>query len=121
MKRELLVMCAAVLIGGTALAAEPLASFFGNTLIVKDAKGERKMWYKPDHTFNGSAPGGRTFAGTWSVKGDQLCSIRTEPAPEPGHGEWCRPLPGDKKPGDTWEGKNRQGEPVTFSLMAGQQ
>ena len=108
-----------MLLIGPALAEEPLAAFFGNTLVVKDAKGERKMWYRPDHTFTGVDQTGQKTAGSWEIKDNQLCMARTEPPPEAGHGNHCRPVPAGKKVGDSWEGTNREGQPVSFKLVAG--
>jgi len=119
MKRIMLGTCLALFALSPAFAEEPLAAFFGNTLIVKDAKGERKMWYRPDHSYTGVDQGGKKTAGTWDIKDNQICTQRTEPPPEQNHGPHCKPIPTGKKVGDSWDGVNHDGQPVTYRLVAG--
>jgi hypothetical protein len=56
-------------------ASDPMAGFYGNTVVVVDAKGlESHINYNADHTFTGVAPAySYHFQGTWELKGDQLC------------------------------------------------
>jgi hypothetical protein len=121
MKRVLLAFCCVAFSADAALAEEPLAPFFGNTLVVRDDRGERKMWYKPDHTYSGvDVQSGVTISGTWEIKDNQLCTMRLVPKPEPSYAGWCRPVPAGKKIGDSWDGTNREGLPMSYRLVSGQ-
>ena len=120
MRRILLALGCLMLGAGAALAEEPLAPFFGNTLVVKDDRGERKMWYKPDHTYTGvDVQSGVTISGTWEIKDNQLCTTRLVPKPEPSYASWCRAVPVGKKIGDSWDGTNNAGLPMSYKLVGG--
>ena len=56
-------------------ASDPMAGYYGNSVVVIDAKGiESHVYYNADHTFTGVAPAySYHFQGTWELKGDQLC------------------------------------------------
>ena len=56
-------------------AADPMANYYGNSVVVVDGKGlESHVYYNADHTFTGVAPAySYHFQGTWELKGDQLC------------------------------------------------
>jgi hypothetical protein len=67
-------MSAAALADDTA-ASDPMAGYYGNTVVVVDAKGlESHTYYSADHTFTGVAPAySYKYQGTWEMQGDQLC------------------------------------------------
>lgn len=95
-----------------------MASFFGNTVISKNAMSEAHIHYKADHTFDGSASsmmGSMDLKGTWKIddKG-QLC--RTYDTPPPGvTNPLCTPIAAHKV-GDTWTAADR-----TITLVEGVQ
>lgn len=69
------------------LPADPMAAYYGNTLISLDGGIESFTYFKPDHTFTGKVPAyGFTYQGTWSFDGEKLCRI------------YDPPLPGEKNP-----------------------
>ena len=90
-----------------ALAAEdPMANFYGNTVISKSANGQSRTHYKKDGTLDAalSGPmGSINLAGTWKVddKG-QLCRTYSNPPPMlPIPNPFCTPW-ASHKVGDTW-------------------
>ena len=107
--------------GLPAYAADPMAGYYGNTLVVTTPKGERKVSYKADHTYASVDGEGKTSTGTWEVKGSDLCMTRLQPPPDKDRaGAHCRPLAADKKAGDSWENTNDEGRKMSFKLIAGQ-
>lgn len=103
----------------SAFAADPMAGYYGNTLVVSGPKGERKMMYNADHTYSSTDAEGKAASGTWEVKGAELCTTRLQPPPDKPNDAHCRPLAADKKAGDSWQAPGRNGETMTFKVVAG--
>jgi hypothetical protein len=101
--RRILLGIAALALSATAAFAgdEVLASRFGNTTITTDPSGmSTKIYYNADHTFTGVA-GDTHPAGTWEIKGSQICLTFTAD-PVPGYpNPICSPV-ADHKVGDSW-------------------
>jgi len=119
MKRFLLTVAVLALSGGAALAADPLANYYGNTLVVNGPDGAFKIWYKADKTYTGLNASGVKISGTWAVAGDQICVTQTSPAPAAGQEKHCGGVAPDKKVGDTWQNTWNDGKTYTQSLVAG--
>lgn len=69
------------------ISADPMAAYYGNTLVSLDGGIESFTYFNADHTFTGKAPAyGFTYQGTWSFEGDTLCRV------------YDPPLPGEKNP-----------------------
>jgi hypothetical protein len=60
----------------TPSAADPMAGYYGNSVVVIDSKGlESHTYYKADHTFTGVAPAySYNYQGSWEITADgKLC------------------------------------------------
>ncbi len=120
MKRMILGVVAAGLLSASALAADPMAGYFGNTLVGSDSKGgTSKWWYKADKTYSAVDPQGNKSSGTWAYADGQLCATQKNPAPAAGKEKNCGAVGSDKKVGDSWETKSTQGETYTLKIVAG--
>lgn len=101
---------------GVALA-DPMASRYGNTTVITNAKGEvTKLFYDEGGTFTGVSPQGE-FKGTWAIADGAICLTQTEPAPPADAQPICNPV-SEHAVGDKWElGEGDQ--KVTIELVAG--
>ena len=115
--RILLGAVAALALSATAAFAgdEVMATRFGNTTITSDASGmSSKIYYEADHSFTG-VQGEQQLAGTWAVKGSQVC-LTFSSEPPPGYpNPICTPV-SNRAVGETW-----QAGPFTVQLVAGHQ
>jgi hypothetical protein len=123
MKTILMAATVLALAASPALAGDdPMAGYYGNTVIATSAMGESHIHYKADHTVDGtlsSMMGSFNIKGTWAIddKG-QLC--RTFEQVPPGMpNPTCLPLEAHK-PGDTWT-VSVNGQSRTLSMKAGLQ
>lgn len=87
-------------------ADDPMANFFGNTVISKSANGESHTHYKKDGTLDAtlSSPmGSVTLTGTWKIsdKGELCRTYDNPPAMLPIPNPLCTPW-GPHKVGDSW-------------------
>lgn len=114
------VMASCMSLGVALAAGDPMAHFYGNTLIAKDNDGNAtKIWYSADNTFK-TAMGDQQTKGTWQVKGEEVCVTQTEPAPAADQpNPFCFATPEPHKVGDTWTVNDPDGTPVTLTLQAG--
>lgn len=127
------VTASAVSLGLAFAADDPMASYYGKTLVVKDANGsETSVWYSADNTYH-SAMGAQTAKGTWSIKDNKFCVTQTDPVPAaaPGAapaagsagnmaaGPACFPVPEAHQVGDTWTVTNPDGSKAALTLKAG--
>lgn len=115
--RVLLGAVAALALSATAALAgdEVLASRFGNTTITTDASGQSsKIYYEADHSFTG-VQGDQQLAGTWAVKGSQVCLTFTSDAPPGYPNPICTPV-SNHAVGETWTAG-----PFTVQLVEGHQ
>jgi hypothetical protein len=119
MKRFLLTVAVLAFSAGAALAADPLANYYGNTLVVTGPDGMFKIWYKADKSYTGLDAKGAKISGTWAVTGDQICVSQTSPAPAAGQQKNCGNVAADKKVGDTWQNTWSDGKKYSQSLVAG--
>jgi len=115
--RILLGAIAALALSATAVLAadDVMASRIGNTTITTDASGmSSKIYYEADHSFTG-VQGDLQLAGTWAVKGSQVC-LTFSSEPPPGYpNPICTPVSA-RNVGDSWTSG-----PFTVQLVEGKQ
>jgi hypothetical protein len=106
---------AAAMMAGPALAADPMASAYGNTVVITYGDGTAvSLFINEDGTYTGSSPMGES-AGTWAISGGQTCFTQTSPqAGEPSCSKTV-----NKGVGDTWQATGQGGAPVTVTIQAG--
>ena len=112
-----------VLVSGAALADDPMANTYANTVTTKSAKTGQSgtLLFNADgsYTANTSGPDGKPFSyqGKWMLKdnGAAICLSPTLPKPPPTS---CSPLV-KHAVGDSWTVANDQGESFAVSLTAG--
>jgi len=116
--RILLGAVAALALSATAALAggdDVMATRFGNTTITSDASGaSTKIYYEADHSFTG-VQGEQQLAGTWEVKGSQVCLTFSSDAP-PGYPNPICTAVSAHNVGDSWTSG-----PFTVQLVAGHQ
>jgi hypothetical protein len=103
-------------------ADDPMASRYGNTLVIKGPDGKEviRLYYDADGAMSTKMPDGKTSKGTWKMEGDKICVTQTEPAPPPEMAKpQCTPFTGARKVGDTWEVPRPDGTKVTATLQSG--
>jgi hypothetical protein len=107
-------------------AADPMAGVYGNTVVVTNAKGEvSKIWINKDGTYKAAAANGQAGTGKWVVKDNntKYCVTpdlpATAPAGTPAPKESCSEFHGGKKPGDKWQQKDAEGQPISVEVKAG--
>jgi len=111
------------LVSGAALADDPMANTYANTVTTKSAKTgiSGTLLFNADGSYsaNTTGPDGKPLAyqGKWMLKdnGAAICLSPTLPNPPPTS---CSPLV-KHAVGDTWTVANDQGESFTVSLTAG--
>lgn len=105
---------AATMLAGPALA-DPMASTYGNTVVVTYGDGTTvNIYVNEDGTYTGSSPMGES-AGTWTASGGQTCF--TQSSPEPGEPSCSQTV--SKNVGDSWQSTGQGGAPVTVTIQAG--
>lgn len=101
-----LVLSAALLFAASvpAFADDQMANYYGNTVVVTDAKGGvTHTHYNADHTFDGVATAsGFHYKGTWEITGGQLCHTFDPPLPGIANPK-CNPV-GPLNVGQSWTG-----------------
>ena len=105
-----------------ALAADdPMASRYGNTLVIKGADGKEviRLYYDQGGALSTKSADGKTTKGVWKLDGDKICVTQTEPAPPPEMKPQCTPFTGAHKVGDTWEVTRPDGTKLTATLQQG--
>ena len=125
--RVLALAGAAMLYAGAALADDPMAMTYGNTITTKDrATGQTStLLFNQDMSYTGktTGPNGQplNYGGTWTLKDDgkTICLAPTVPAgtanpPTPS----CSPLQ-KHNVGDSWSVTNDQSHTYDVSLTAG--
>lgn len=63
-------------------AGDPFATYYGNTVVVANAKGERSVLINEDGTYSQKLPDGTTATGKWAIDGDKGCFTADNPAPD---------------------------------------
>jgi hypothetical protein len=116
-----MLLLAAVLLAaplGVQAASAPksdVSAAFGNTVLTIDPDGRtRKIWLQPDGTWTGLSRRGRDLAGTWKIKGEQVCLSQSKPRLP---GSMCERFPTD--PGQVIEAKDPTGKAVQLKLVKG--
>ena len=115
--------CAFVFVKSAALADDPMANTYANTVTTKSAKTgvSGTLLFNADGSYsaNTTGPDGKPFAykGKWMLKdnGAMICLSPTLPNPPPAS---CSPLQMHAV-GDSWNVTNDQGESFAVSLTAG--
>lgn len=123
--RATLIVAGLAALGGFTLvfaaeAGDPFATYYGNTIIAKNAKGDtERRSLAADHSFVGANTDGTPVKGTWQMKGgDQICYTVTEPAPKADQANPACTAFAPHKIGDTWT-ENRGGESWSVTLQTG--
>ncbi len=103
--RLVLVSAAALAFAVSAASAadDPMANYYGNTLIVIDGKGlESHTVYTADHNFTGVAPAySYHYQGTWEIAADGKLCRTFNPAPPGITNPDCTPFESHAV-GDKW-------------------
>ena len=95
-----------------ALAADdPMASRYGNTVVITgpDGKEVGRIYYDADKKASRKMADGSEVKGTWALEGNKLCFSQTAPAPKPEEAKQCSDFPGSKNVGDSWDVVTPQG------------
>lgn len=89
----------------------------GNTVVMTAADGAKMEFrHAADGTVKVKLPDGSEDNATWKVDGNTLI----ETSGKDGKEYKFDISGGDRKVGDKWEGKDADGNPVSFELVAGQ-
>ena len=76
-------------------AADPMASRYGNTIVISgpDGKEVGRVYYDADHKVVRKLADGKEVKGTWAMEGANLCFTQTDPAPAtPAEAKQCTPF-----------------------------
>jgi hypothetical protein len=123
MKKVALAFAVVALTGGVALADDPMANTYDNTVVVTNAKGEvSKIHFGADKSYTTMGADGQTVKGTWALaEGDsKICYTQVEPAPAPDMAQpACAPFLGKRDVGTKWEQAGTDGQNVSVELVAG--
>jgi len=125
--RMLALAGAAVLLAGTALADDPMANVYGNTITTKDrATGiSSSLTFNQDMSYAGKTTGANgqpvSYTGTWMLKdgGKTICLTPNIPAGTPNApGPSCSPL-STHNVGDSWTVTTDGNQTYDVTLTAG--
>jgi hypothetical protein len=99
---------ASMLWTGAALANDTMDAMIGSSVVYSYAGGATiTAYYAADGSYTTDSAG----AGTWTMNGDELC-IKTDDGKS-----GCTTLASGKSKGDTWQGVDAFGNPVTISIQ----
>lgn len=108
-------MVAALALAGP-VAADPMASFYGNSVKITYPNGQSATLHvKEGGAYDLMLPDGSKASGVWAMEGDQFCTTRMTPAPAP---KQCRPAMA-RNVGDKWDEDSPNGK-VSYEMVAGQ-
>lgn len=108
-------MVAALTLAGAA-AADPMQSFYGNSVKITYPNGQgATLMVEEGGAYRLKLPDGTLAGGVWAIEGDQFCTTRTTPAPAP---KQCRPAAA-RAVGDKWDEDTPNGK-VSYEMVAGQ-
>ena len=100
---------------GPALAADPMATAYGNTVLITYSDGTQvKLYIDEGGSYTGESPQGQS-SGSWAISGGQTCFTQQAPEATPPS---CGPTV-SKNVGDTWQGTGQGGAPVTITIVQG--
>jgi hypothetical protein len=108
------VLVAFFAFSGVALASDPFANYYENTVTVTNASGARTVLINADGSYSQTLPDGTTANGTWKLDGDKGCFMSGAEGAEP----YCVPADAHAV-GDTWELTAPDGTKETATLTAG--
>jgi hypothetical protein len=109
------IAAAIFMAAGPALAADPMSSAYGNTVVITYGDGTTvKLYIDEGGTYTGDGPTGAT-SGSWAISGGQTCFTQQSPEAAPPS---CGPTV-SKSVGDSWQGTGQGGAPVTVTIQAG--
>jgi hypothetical protein len=93
-------------------ADDPMASRYGNTVVITgpDGKEVGRIYYDADKKVSRKMADGSEVKGTWALEGTKLCFAQTAPAPKPEEAKQCSDFPGAKNVGDSWDVVTPQGK-----------
>lgn len=118
MKRILAAVAVAAFGASLAIAADdPMASRYGNTVVITgpDGKEVGRIYYDADKKTTRKMADGSEASGTWSLEGNDLCFTQTAPAAA---AKQCQPFSGAKAVGESWDVTTPQGK-VKATLTKG--
>lgn len=104
------VLVALIAFTGAAMA-DPFSNFYGNTVKVSGAAGERLVYIDEGGTYSQKLPDGSTAEGKYEVNGDTACFLG-------GEQPYCVPAEA-RDVGETWELTAPDGSTETATLVAG--
>jgi len=114
-----------VMAATAALADDPMANTYANTIVSKDSKGmSSSLYFNQDGTYTMKATGPNgapmTIPGKWSLKdeGKTICLVTAAPPNTPPAPPSCSALQ-THNVGDTWTVTNDQNQSYTVTLTSG--
>ncbi|HUD52622.1 hypothetical protein, partial [Parvibaculum sp.] len=111
-----LTAVALVAFTGSAFAGDPLASYYGNTVVLSNPKtGDVQAFVNQDGTYSTKLADGNTVSGTWAVNGGETCYTQTTPPPAAGAKPFCAANE-DRKVGDSWKVAAADGSETTITI-----
>ncbi|HEY1631104.1 MAG TPA: hypothetical protein VGF56_07295 [Rhizomicrobium sp.] len=123
-----IILSSALLVAfsSAALADDPMANTYGNTVTTKNHKtgASGQLMFSQDMTYMAKAtgPDGKpvSYGGAWALKdgGATICLTPKLPPNTPGSAPSCSPLQ-KHAVGESWSVTNDQGETFDVSLSAG--
>jgi hypothetical protein len=116
MKKIALGLAVAAMLSTAALASDPMATRYENTVTITDANGTTKIYYNKDGTMTTVLPDGTKGTGKWTAKDGKVC-VTLDSGPNAGK-EGCNPLT-ERKVGDTWDVTLADGTKAKATLVAG--
>jgi hypothetical protein len=106
------VAVAAMSVSLAIAASDPMASRYGNTIVITgpDGKEVGRIYYDADKKASRKMADGSEVKGTWALEGNKLCFLQMSPAPKPEEAKQCSDFPGAKAVGDSWDVVTPQGK-----------
>ena len=106
MRILMIAIAGSVFCASAALADDPMAGAYGNTITVTNPKGETtKIVISEDKSYQTTLPDGNVHKGIWALNPDQtqICFTQQEPALPSDAQPACGVVRPGKKAGDQWE------------------
>lgn len=122
MKHALLATAALLALAGTAHAADPYASWYGNTLTITGSDGSKlTVFVNADMSYEQHFANGAVEKGTYAWKdASTACYTQVDPAPSsPDKATNCFPDQVAHNVGDTWTTQMPDGKTYSLTLTAG--
>jgi len=121
MKHVLLAGAAFLALTSAALAADPYAAMYGNTVTITGSDGTKiTTFVNQDMTYEQHGPNGTVVKGTYVWKdATTACFTQTDPAPPANAQPLCLQNQMAHNVGETWTVAGMDGKPVTVAITAG--